>query len=50
MGSGTVSISPTSGVTLNSVSNNRKIKDRYASVALKKIATDTWILVGSLEA
>ena len=49
-GTGTVSISPTSGVTLNSVSSNRKVKDRYGSVALKKIGTDEWVLVGSLEA
>jgi hypothetical protein len=49
-GSGTVSISPTSGVTLNSVSSNRKVKDRYGSCALKKIGTDEWVLVGSLEA
>jgi hypothetical protein len=49
-GSGTVSISPTSGVTLNSVSSNRKVKDQYGSVALKKIGTDEWVLVGSLEA
>jgi hypothetical protein len=49
-GSGTVSISPTSGVTLNSISSNRKVKDRYGSCALKKIGTDEWVLVGSLEA
>jgi hypothetical protein len=49
-GSGTVSISPTSGVTLNSVSSNRKVKDQYGSCALKKIGTDEWVLVGSLEA
>jgi len=49
-GSGTVSISPTSGVTLNSVASNRKVKDQYGSCALKKIGTDEWVLVGSLEA
>jgi hypothetical protein len=49
-GSGTVSISPTSGVTLNSISSNRKVKDRYGSCALKIIGTDEWVLVGSLEA
>ncbi len=49
-GSGTVSISPTSGVTLNSISSNRKVKDQYGSCALKKIGTDEWVLVGSLEA
>jgi hypothetical protein len=49
-GTGTVSISPTSGVTLNSVSSNRKVKDQYGSVALKKIGENEWVLVGSLEA
>ena len=49
-GSGTVSISPTAGVTLQSADGERKIKNRYGSVALKKIGTDEWVLVGSLEA
>jgi hypothetical protein len=49
-GTGTVSISPTSGVTLNSKNSERKISGQYGSVALKKIATDEWVLVGSLEA
>jgi hypothetical protein len=49
-GTGTVSISPTSGVTLQSASGNRKVKDRYGSVALKKIGENEWVLVGSLEA
>jgi hypothetical protein len=49
-GTGTVSISPTSGVTLQSASGNRKVKDQYGSVALKKIGENEWILVGSLEA
>jgi hypothetical protein len=50
-GTGTVSIAPVDGdVTLNSISSNRKVKDRYGSCALKKIGTDEWVLVGSLEA
>jgi hypothetical protein len=49
-GTGTVSISPTSGVTLQSASGNRKVKDQYGSVALKKIGENEWVLVGSLEA
>lgn len=49
-GTGTVTLSPAVGVTLNSVNTNRRIKDRYGSAALKKIATNEWILVGSLEA
>jgi hypothetical protein len=49
--SGTVSIAPVDGdVTLQSANAERKIRNRYASVALKKIGTDEWVLVGSLEA
>ena len=49
--SGTVSIAPVDGdVTLQSANAERKIKNRYGSVALKKVATDEWVLVGSLEA
>jgi hypothetical protein len=49
--SGTVSIAPVDGdVTLQSADGERKIKNRYGSVALKKVATDEWVLVGSLEA
>jgi hypothetical protein len=51
-GTGTLSISPTSGVTMNSVPNTTivKIKDRFGSAALKKIGENEWVLVGSLEA
>jgi hypothetical protein len=49
-GTGTVSISPTAGVTLQSKAGERKISGQYGSVALKKIGTDEWVLVGSLEA
>jgi hypothetical protein len=50
-GTGTVSIAPVDGdVTLQSADGERKIRNRYGSVALKKIGTDEWVLVGSLEA
>ena len=49
-GTGTVSISPTAGVTLESKAGERKISGQYGSVALKKILENTWVLVGSLEA
>jgi hypothetical protein len=49
-GTGTVSISPTSGVTLNSKNSETKISGQYGSVALKKIGENEWVLVGSLEA
>jgi len=49
-GTGTVSISPTAGVTLESKAGERKISGQYGSVALKKIGENEWVLVGSLEA
>jgi hypothetical protein len=50
-GTGTVSIAPVDGdVTLQSANAERKIRNQYGSVALKKIGTDEWVLVGSLEA
>lgn len=48
-GAGTVSIAPASGVTLVSTDTKRKIKGQYASVALLKTGTDTWVMVGSIE-
>jgi hypothetical protein len=48
-GSGTVSISPGSGVTLLSTDSKRKIKGQYSSAALLKTASDTWLLIGSIE-
>jgi hypothetical protein len=48
-GSGTVSIAPVSGVTLLSTDSKRKIKGQYSSAALLKTASDTWLLIGSIE-
>jgi hypothetical protein len=48
-GSGTVSITPGSGVTLLSTDSKRKIKGQYSSAALLKTASDTWLLIGSIE-
>jgi hypothetical protein len=48
-GSGTVSIAPESGVTLLSTDSKRKIKGQYSSAALLKTASDTWLLIGSIE-
>lgn len=50
IGAGTVNISPTGGVTLNSVSSNRYIANQYGAVTLIKTATDTWYLFGDLSA
>jgi hypothetical protein len=47
--SGTVTFLPTSGVTLQSIDNKRKIKGQFGSAALLKIGIDTWALLGSLE-
>lgn len=48
-GSGTVSIAPGSGVTLLSTDSKRKIKGQYSSAALLKTASNTWLLIGSIE-
>jgi hypothetical protein len=47
--SGTVTIVAGSGVTIRSKNDDVLISGRYGSVALKKIGTDEWVLVGSLE-
>jgi hypothetical protein len=49
-GTGTVDIAATAGVNLYSKNSEKAISGQYGSVALKKIATDDWVLVGSLEA
>lgn len=49
-GAGQVSIAAGAGVTIRSNSNMLKISSQYGSVALKKIGTDEWLLVGSLMA
>ena len=48
-GSGTVTFSPASGVTLYSTDTKRSIKGVYSSAALLKIAANTWSLIGSIE-
>lgn len=49
-GAGQVDIAATGGVTIQSESGNLKISAQYAGASLKKLATDTWALVGSLTA
>jgi hypothetical protein len=48
LGSGTVTIAPASGVTLNSAANARTIAPRYATAALVKLSANNWILSGGL--
>lgn len=46
--SGTASLLATGGVTINSLDSALSIDGQYAAVALKKVATDEWDLVGAL--
>jgi hypothetical protein len=45
---GQVTIAAGAGVTINSKDSLLDINGQYASVALKKIATDEWLLIGDL--
>ena len=47
-GSGQVSISGSSGVTINSEASKNKILAQWCAVSLIKTDTDTWIMVGAL--
>lgn len=50
LGTGNVSVTPDTGVTLVSKNNNRKIAARYSGATCIKIDTNTWILIGDLTA
>lgn len=47
LGAGKVTVSG-SGVTINSVADNKSIAAQYGGVSLLKTATDTWLLMGAL--
>lgn len=47
-GTGAVSFTPGTGVTLNSVSNNRKLSAQYAWASVICVASGSYRLVGSL--
>jgi hypothetical protein len=47
-GSGQITISPTSGVTLNSKSNRRKIFGQFSAATLIKVGTNEWTLIGDI--
>lgn len=49
-GTQTVQIVGAVGVTVQSVDNKNKIKGQYGTAALLKVADNTWVLAGSLEA
>lgn len=47
-GSGSVTISPAAGVTINKPGGVSTISAQYQTVSLRKTGTDTWFLSGSL--
>ena len=49
-GAGQVTIAAGAGVTLNSKEGNLKISAQYAAATCKKVATDTWDVIGDLSA
>ena len=50
LGAGTVTITAGAGVTLRSDGSKLKTNAQYAVATCCKIATDTWVVVGSLKA
>ena len=50
LGTQTVEITGSAGVTIQSIDNKRRIKGQYGTAALLKVADNTWVLAGSLEA
>lgn len=47
-GTGKVTISPATGVTINSQSGNKSIAAQWVGVSLVKTDTNTWLLLGNL--
>jgi len=50
IGAGKVTLAEGSGVTINSLDSEKAINGQHASVTLIKTATDTWQLIGNLQA
>ena len=50
IGAGKVTLAQGSGVTINSKDSEKAIDGQHASVTLIKTATDTWQLIGALQA
>lgn len=48
IGAGKVTFSPAGGVTVGSLNSVYGLAGQYTGATLKKIATDTWVLVGAL--
>ncbi|HEX8390394.1 MAG TPA: hypothetical protein VF597_03165 [Candidatus Saccharimonadales bacterium] len=49
IGAGQVTVATASGVTLQTASATMKTRARYATLGLRKRATDTWLLSGDTE-
>jgi hypothetical protein len=49
LNTGSVTVNPAAGVTLNSIDNKRAIKGRYGSAVALKLSANNWVLIGSLE-
>lgn len=47
-GAGQVTVTPTSGVTVNSSGGKTKLGAQYAVATILKVATDTWYLFGDI--
>ncbi len=47
-GAGQVTVTPTSGVTVNSSGGKTKLAAQYAQATILKVATDTWYLFGDI--
>jgi len=50
LGAGQVTITPGAGVTIRSANSRLKTTAQYSVATCLKIATDTWVAVGSLSA
>lgn len=50
LGAGQVTITPGAGVTIRSANSRLKTTAQYSVATCVKIATDTWVAVGSLSA
>jgi hypothetical protein len=50
LGAGTVTITAGAGVTLRSAGSKLKTNAQYAVATCRKIASDTWVVVGNLKA
>ena len=49
MGTGQVTISPGSGVTLNSAGGALKTRGQYSVLSIEKTDTNTWLVYGDID-